>query len=53
MLRLFLLGTGAAETSAAEGEKAGDPVCGKLRVQARLCRGTLSIHAGRCAGALM
>jgi len=36
----------AAETSAAEGEKAGDPVCGKLRVQARLCRGTLLIHAG-------
>lgn len=36
----------AAETSAAEGEKAGDETCGKLRVQARLCRGTLLIHAG-------
>jgi hypothetical protein len=35
-----------AETSAVEGEKAGDPVCPKLRVQARLCRGTLLIHAG-------
>ena len=35
-----------AETSAAEGEKAGDPVCTKLRVQARLCRGSLLIHAG-------
>jgi hypothetical protein len=35
-----------AETSDAEGEKAGDPVCGKLRVQARLCRGSLLIHAG-------
>lgn len=36
----------AAETAAAEGEKAGDETCGKLRVQARLCRGTLLIHAG-------
>ena len=36
----------SAETSAAEGEKAGDPVCTKLRVQARLCRGSLLIHAG-------
>jgi hypothetical protein len=36
----------AAETSAAEGEKAGDQACGKLRVQTRLCRGTLLIHAG-------
>ena len=33
-----------AETSAAEGEKAGDPVCTKLRVQARFCRGSLLIH---------
>jgi hypothetical protein len=35
-----------AEISAAEGEKAGDAVCTKLRVQARLCRGSLLIHAG-------
>jgi hypothetical protein len=35
-----------AETSAVEGEKAGDPVCAKLRVQARMCRGGLLIHAG-------
>ena len=35
-----------AETSATAGEKAGDPVCTKLRVQARLCRGSLLIHAG-------
>ena len=34
-----------AEASAAEGEKAGDPVCTKLRVQARFCRGSLLIHA--------
>jgi len=34
-----------AETSAATGEKAGDPVCTKLRVQARFCRGSLLIHA--------
>jgi len=34
-----------AETSAAAGEKAGDPVCTKLRVQARFCRGSLLIHA--------
>jgi hypothetical protein len=34
-----------AETSAADGEKAGDPVCAKLRVQARFCRGSLLIHA--------
>ncbi len=36
----------SAEASAASGEKAGDPVCIKLRVQARMCRGSLLIHAG-------
>jgi hypothetical protein len=35
----------SAETSAAQGDKAGDPVCLRLRVQARLCRGSLLIHA--------
>lgn len=35
----------AAETAADDGEKAGDPVCAKLRVQARMCRGSLLIHA--------
>jgi hypothetical protein len=34
-----------AEMSAAAGEKAGDPVCTRLRVQARFCRGSLLIHA--------
>jgi hypothetical protein len=34
-----------AEAAASDGEKAGDPVCTKLRVQARLCRGSLLIHA--------
>jgi len=35
-----------AEKAAADGEQAGDPNCGKLRVQARMCRGGLLIHAG-------
>ena len=35
-----------AETAALEGEKAGDPLCAKLRVQARLGRGSLLIQAG-------
>lgn len=35
----------SAEASAASGEQAGDPVCTKLRVQARMCRGSLLIHA--------
>jgi hypothetical protein len=35
----------SAEASAASGESAGDPVCTKLRVQARMCRGSLLIHA--------
>jgi hypothetical protein len=35
-----------AEAAATEGESAGDAVCGKLRVQARMCRGSLLIHAG-------
>jgi len=35
-----------AEASAVAGEQAGDPVCAKLRVQARMCRGSLLIHAG-------
>jgi hypothetical protein len=38
-----------AEAVAADGEKAGDPVCAKLRVQARMCRGGLLIHAGAWA----
>ena len=33
-----------AETSAAAGEKAGDAVCAKLKVQARFCRGSLLIQ---------
>ena len=43
-----------AETAAVEGEKAGDPLCAKLRVRARLGRGSLLIHAGawRLAAAL-
>ena len=43
-----------AETAAVEGQKAGDPLCAKLRVQARLGRGSLLIHAGawRLAAAL-
>lgn len=36
----------SAESSAVAGEQAGDPVCPKLRVQARMCRGSLLIHAG-------
>lgn len=39
----------SAEAAAADGEKAGDPVCAKLRVQARMCRGGLLIHAGAWA----
>jgi hypothetical protein len=35
-----------AESAAVAGEQAGDPVCAKLRVQARMCRGGLLIHAG-------
>jgi hypothetical protein len=35
-----------AEADAYKGEQAGDPVCAKLRVQARLCRGSLLIQAG-------
>ena len=35
-----------AESSAVAGEQAGDPVCAKLRVQARMCRGGLLVHAG-------
>lgn len=35
----------AAESAATDGEKASDPVCAKLRVQARMCRGSLLIHA--------
>lgn len=34
-----------AEADAFKGEQAGDPVCAKLRVQARLCRGSLLIQA--------
>jgi hypothetical protein len=43
-----------AEASAAEGETAGDPVCAKLKVQARLCRGSLLIleSAWQAAAAL-
>jgi len=33
-----------AEASAVEGEKAGDAVCAKLKVQARFCRGGLLIQ---------
>jgi hypothetical protein len=36
----------AAEAAATDGEKVGDPVCAKLRVQARMCRGSLLIQAG-------
>ena len=35
-----------AEAAAIDGERAGDPVCAKLHVQARMCRGSLLIHAG-------
>jgi hypothetical protein len=35
-----------AETTATDGEQAGDPVCARLHVQARMCRGGLLIHAG-------
>jgi hypothetical protein len=34
-----------AESSAVAGEQAGDPLCAKLRVQARMCRGGLLINA--------
>jgi hypothetical protein len=35
-----------AESAAVEGQKAGDPLCAKLRVQVRLGRGSLLIQAG-------
>lgn len=43
-----------AEKAAVAGEQGGDPVCAKLRVQVRMCRGSLLIHAGawQMAGAL-